>query len=470
MTDDSYLLDGNDKKKVNWFGRILKIIFVLIAFGLVIITVLANMGGNSETLKQGVVQFVSEMTGGRPVEVDALNNMSFFPRVGLDVEGIHVISRPESGTKIFSIGKLQAYMDFWHVATRRPRLKGFYIEEVKAIKGALTPNEFYVEKIFIDHDIEQSTAVLRGLGTIGVHPWNFSATMQVFGSKGKYDFMLAHEFPIKMQIADVTFETLFINHEDNYFKLENFTISHGDKALSGNILLSSLGRGLLKIKADMQTKDAKSTVAGDLVADLSESIDKYSGTIASEKIILSEIIGDDSVFTIFKRLRDVVGYTKLQENKNPMAILGANNLNLDLDLANIEIAPNQTKSLKLPLQLENGHLKLGHILAVPIEKEIVTISHNTEEMQDVSFLKPYLPVIPNSHNADKCQIENAGKELQTITLEAFSYNFVQASLRAKTEDNECAARVEKAPEPEPEPKEEQPQEAIENGEQTTEQK
>lgn len=472
MTDDSYLLDGNDKKKVNWFGRLLKIAFVLIAFGLVIITVLANMGGNSDTLKQGIVQFVSEMFGGRPVTVETLNNMSFFPRVGIDVEGINVISRPENGTKIMSVGKLQAYMGFWQVATRKPRLKGFYLEDVRAIKGALTPNELYIEKIYIDHDIETGTAELKGLGTLGVHPWNFTAGMQVFGAKGKYDFMLAHSFPIQFEIADITFETVFINHEDNYFKLENFVLSQGDKAISGNILLSALGKNLIKIKADLHTKDSKSAVNADLVADLSEATDKYSGTLTSEKMVLSEILGDDSVFTIFKRIRDLVGYTKLQEDKNPMAILGSNNLQLELDFSNILVRPDQLADLKIPLHLDQGHLRLGHILAVPVEKDIITITRDLEDKQDVSYLKPYLPIIPDQISAQKCTIENAGKKLDTITLEAFSYNFVQASLREKSENNECAQRVLKAPDPEPEEDEEaqegQPQEAMENDKQTTE--
>lgn len=465
MTEDSYLLDGNDKKKVNWFARLLKIAFILAALVLVIITVLANMGGNSDMLKQAVSQFVSKMFGGRPVQVDRLVNMSFFPSVGLDVEGIHVISKPENGTKIFSVGKMQAYMGFWHVATSRPRLRGLYFEDIKAIRGTFTPNELYIEKVFIDHDIETGTAALKGVGRVGVHPWTFEAGMQVFGSKGKYTYMLANDFPLNVDVADINFKTRIINHEDNYFKLEDFELTQGGKSVGGDITLSPAGAGLLKIKANFQTKDAVSDISADLLADLSNTTNQYSGTVMSEKLVLSEVLGDNSVFTILQRIRDVFGYTRVQEDTNPLGIFGSNDLKLDLQFSNIEMPSGQTQALQIPLHLEKGHLRLAHVLALPIENEIITITQKTESQQNISFLEPYLPIISSNQDQPACLIKRADEELDEITLEAFSYNFVQASLRAKSEQNECSDRVKKIPEPEPEEQQKEPDNAPATSEQ-----
>ncbi len=467
MTDDSYLLENNEKKKVNWFGRLLKISFILAAFFLVIITVLANMGGSSDTLKDAVTQFVSESFSGRPAEVDKLVNMSFFPSVGLDVEGIHVLTKPEDGIKIMSVGKLQAYMDFWHVATRKARLKAFYLEDVSAIKGAFLPNEIYIEKVFIDHDIENGIAHLKGNGKVGVHPWTLSAGMQVYGSKGKYEYTLGSSFPISLEIADVKLETNFINHEDNYFKLEAFSLIQGNKKIAGDILLSALGTDLVKIKTNIDIQNGSSVISADLVSNMKGRIDKYSGTIQSEKMVITDILGAESAFSIFKRVRDIFGYTERYQEENPMSILGPHNLDLNLDLKNMVLETNQTINVSVPLKLEKGHLKLADILAIPLEKDIITITSKTDG-QDLSFLHQWLPVVPKTKIVDECRIERNGQEIQNLTLEKFSYDFVQASLQKTSEVSPCSKNIVKKVEAKKETEEVAEEVAEENAKQPAE--
>lgn len=452
MTDNSYLLDGNDRKKVNWFGRLLKITFIFAAFLLVIVTVLANMGGNSEMLKEAVAQFVSQSFAGRPVEVDKLNNMSFFPSVGVNVEGVHVISRPENGTKLLSIGKAQAYMGFWQVATQRPRFKTFYFENIHAIRGAIFPEEFLIHKVYIDHDKVKNTAVLRGEGKIGVHAWQFSAQLDVFGSGGKFSYMLSRNFLLNIQVSDITFDATLINHEDNYFKIEEFKLAQGAQSIGGNIVLSTLSRDLMKITADINMNVQSSQISADLIADLAELVNKYSGKVSSDKIVLTDILGEGSAFTILSRLRDIAGYTRLQQEQNPMAVLGQNNLDLELSLNTIKLPNNETVSLNAPLKLDQGHLKFAHLLAIPVEKEIVTITQNQTNQQDISFLKQYLPVIPEQMKGEQenCRIERAGEVQENITLDEFSYDFVQTVLQKSAENHSCAQRVSKTPEPDEE--------------------
>lgn len=325
MTDESYLLDGNDKKKVNWISRLIKIGFILLAFFLVIITVLANMGGNSDMLKHSVAQFVSEMFKGRPVEVDTLNHMGFFPTVGVDVEGINVLSKPENGVPILRIEKLKAFMSFWNVATRHPHFSGLYAENIAAIKGFITPNEFTLEKLFIDHDIEAKTAQLRGNGTIGAHPWHVTASLDIFGSKGNYSFMLARSFPLRFDLADVTFEGTFINHEDNYFKVENFTLNQGNHSIIGNATLSALDKKLMKAKLDLTFLQKSNRLNADILI----HDKKITGAATSDKIEMKDF---DMLFNMIIHVRKILGYAK------PENIAPEHAIDLELDFKDYENA------------------------------------------------------------------------------------------------------------------------------------
>ncbi len=434
MSDDSYLLENKDKKRVNWLSRLLKLVFILSAFFLVIITVLANMGGNSETLKDGVRSFVSEIFAGRPVEIKRLNHMGFFPTVGIDVEGLSILSKPENGYPIIEIGRLQAFMSFWNVATRNPRVTGLYLEQVKALKGVFGPQDFFIEKVYIDHDLEAATAMLRGKGKIGVHSWTISAGMDVYGSSGNYSYRLAHNFPVNAQIADLTFNGIFTNHKNDYFKIESFTLAHGEKTLSGNLILSALGKNLLKLKARLNTQNDQSVLDADLIVDSSTYPRKFSGDINSENMVLSEIIGEDSIFSIITRMREIMGYQALYAQTNdPLAFLGQYNLDLNTDFKNLILSNNQQIPLSAKFLQEQGRLKLGPIqsgettvlpvlMLVPNKETGQVIAIFQDGAINASILRFALPNIPREFNEIECGLGILEPNAKELKIKYFNIN------------------------------------------------
>ncbi len=366
MSVESHLFE---KKEKNWISRLLKLTFFLCAFALVGITILANMGGSTDELKQSIERFMSDLFKGRPVQVEQLVSMTFFPRIGFDAEGINVMSKPEDGYSILRLGKVRVFMGFWNVATRTPKFTHFYIENVEAIKGALGPREFYVDKIFIDHDTEKGVAQLRGDGKIGVYPWSFEMNVDVFGSKGKYSYMLSKNFPLVFDVANIHFETRFINHEDNYYKLQDFKISSDGVSISGNLILSALSEKLLKLKGDISIGENKTDFSPDLVFDYTKYPAKVSGTVIANQINYKDFASDRSVLTLLRRLHEIAGYNEIKaSDKNNYFFLNGYALDIDFDFKKLSLKSSDLADIKFPLQRRKNALKFG------------PVSHNTTQV------------------------------------------------------------------------------------------
>ena len=411
MTDDSYLLDSNDKKEKKsgkWFSRLLKLIFFICALILVILTVLHNMGGSNEMLKDGVKQTISNIFGGRPVKMKSLVNMSFFPTVALDIEEVSVYEKEDDFIPLIRLKAFQAYMPFWNVATRNPRMTKFYIEDFEAIKGVFLPEELKIKKVFIDHDVENATAVLRGNGKVGIHEWNFDIDLDVNGTDGKYSFMVSGVSNVTFNIADVHVKGTFIRGEGNFFKLQDFDFVHGNKRIGGDITISALSEKLIKLKGTIKTKDDRSILLPDLILDLSQYGQmEFSGSVNSDKVIIDDWVGDNSIFEIFTRLREIIGQTVIPRRKDGvLALFGGSNLDVDFNLKNVDVAGHNRAELNFKLIQDSGRIKIGPFMdttdmVMPVvmalydqdKERLVSIIQDGKI--DVSLVKPWLDNLPS---------------------------------------------------------------------------
>ncbi len=331
MSEENNLPNKKDK---NWINRFFKLVFMLSAFLLVGITVLSNMGGNGDAWKSSVEQFASGFFGGKPAKVENLKYMSFFPKIGFDAENINIYSNPDNKITLASIGKVQAFMGFWNVAFRTQKFSHFYLENFRAVKGAITPKELYIEKIFIDHDIENSQALMRSNGKIGSDLWDMRfdldviKSLDILDSKNKFNFRMPHEFSYEINISDMKSNGTFIRSNDNYYKFKDFIISSGSKFISGNVVISALGGKLIKIKGAAKSSNQASISKFDLVFDYAHFPVKVSGSMGLNDIIIKDII------SMFMHIREIIGYKNIFENDTK---------NLMFDFDSVKSYPDSNK-------------------------------------------------------------------------------------------------------------------------------
>ncbi len=358
MNYETHLLDN--KKERKWFSRLLKLVFILSACFLVMITVLSNMGGSSEALKGSVEDFVSSASGRRPVRVGVLNHISFFPKVGVDLQNLHILTREEHDYPIVRVGKAQIFMNFWDVVFGGAKIVNLYVEDVYAIKGIIGRNDFSAERIFIDHDIEQGRAYLKGNGKVGVHSWNLSLDLEVYGSKGSYSYSIPKTFSLIVDLADIHIHATFTNHEDAYFKIQNASISVGDNQITLNGVLSAAGRRLLKFRGDISNK-AQEKIAFDLLVDTASAPSKISGDITSDNLSFDMFKAQGDLLVITQRLREVFGYDGItaSDNRTVPNIFGYHDLDLNVNLNSVLLENNVVRNLEFPIVRERGMLRFG---------------------------------------------------------------------------------------------------------------
>ena len=452
MSDDSYLLDSNDKKEKSasrWFGRLLKISFIICAFVLVILTVLANMGGTSEMLRGGVIQTISNMFGGRPVKMGKLNNMSFFPTVALDIEQVGVYEQEGDIVPLVRLKALQVYMPFWNVATKSPRLTRFYVEGFEAIRGIFMPAHLLVEKIFIDHDVENGKAILKGNGKIGVHLWNLNVDLDAKGSNGKYSYMVAPNSRIVFDVADLHFEGTLIRGKDNYVKISDFNAVFGEIRVGGDLTLSALSEKLLKLKGTIKTKDDRTILSPDLIIDFSKQTHMdISGSVLSDKIVIGDLVGENSVFMVFSRFRDIIGHGAIPRRKDgTLALLGSNDMNIDFNLNNVNIDGQIKKNLKFNMVQDEGRIKIGPVfdpegMVMPVIMALYNKDENTlisiiqDGRFDIKFIRSWIKNLPkhilNSENIDvECGIARFTEKKGGMEIESFGINTKSRNISVK---------------------------------------
>ena len=439
MTNQTYLLDDKDKPKSKgrWLMRLLKFVFIIIAFFLIIFTVLANMGGTNETLHGGVEDFVRELSGGYPVKLEKLNNMSFFPRIGVDAQGLEILSSPESKVPIVSIGRVQAFMGFWKVATQDPRFSSIYLEDVRAIKGVFGPNELYIEKIFIDHDIESETAVLRGNGKSGIHPWTMSMGLDVFGKNGKYTYRMPYKAQILFNIADVHFEAMFENNRDGFYKLEDFTLKSQDHKITGNLVLSALGKRLLKLKGTLDFNDGAASLTPEFVIDFAQQPTKLSGDLVSDTISLEDVIGEKSAFKVFTRLRELLGYTAFKHKTDERTgLFSRYDFDFRVALKKFDMNATNTQDVEFSVLQNKNMAKIGPVVSGKGQLLPAVLMMQLDADSDISvlfqsgdfsadFLKAVFPSVSDSFTQDEdiiCGLASLSSDEEGHKVNSFGIN------------------------------------------------
>lgn len=395
MNEDSYLLEPKQKKAktpYEWFMLFLRITFFISAFILVVITVLANMGGSSETWKEGVRSFISEISGGRTVKLDKLNNLTFFPTVSVDVQGAKIYADEDAEIPLISVGNFRLAMPFWNVATRSPLITDFYIQDVSTIKGVFMPAEFEIDKLFIDHDQESEKAVLRVNGKIGLQAWSIQAGLDVQKTlSGKNTYIISPKSPFRFNFADIHIKGVYDHASSRRMKIENIELTSGQQLMSGDITLSSLGDKLIKFTAEFNIGNNRSVIATDLVIDISRkqgALFHISGDINSKKLDIEDISGNKSIWNVISRLRELMGYSiELGDGKeNPGLPFSRHDLDLHVFLENVTAPGNSYEALSFDIFQDKANFRISSITGKDEAKLMPAIMILPQSLESKNFV------------------------------------------------------------------------------------
>lgn len=392
MTDKTDILLEKDK---SWVGGILRLLFFLIAFFAIAFTVMANMGGTSDTLRQSVENFISDSLGGRPTHVERLVRMSFFPSVGFDVEGVQVRSYDEGGELLLQADKIRAYMSFWDVVMRRPEFTALSIDGLYTKKGLLGNQDFSIEKAYIDHNRDDRTAAVRASGRLGARPWDFSLGLEVLGKNGQYSYLLARERPFTLDIDGLRFDGVMMDKVEDYLRIENFKAGlSGKDIVTGAFSLSVLDRRMLKVRGTLGFGEDKGAFRSEIMIEYDKMPAKITGNVTGTDI-RGDLLAEDGDFkALISRITDLFG---------PEASAYQGMLDLDVHLTGIGASGDegQTGAMDFKIVQDAAGVRILSLKGAHAGQEI-----NLEEciLSDAAKndggLDAFLNAVLNGHVAD----------------------------------------------------------------------
>lgn len=295
------------KKEKSFFSGLLKFLFFAIAMIAVMLTVMANMGGSSDTLRESLEKFISSSLEGRYTTIKRLNRVSFFPVLGVDIEGLEVKETSKSKDVDLSAKKVRIFITFWGLITKRTRFTSFLVEDLKAKKGVLGRKSFSIDKIYIDHDKGTKEAYINGYGSMdSSYKWAVKMKVQVLGSIGSYKYAVGKQRPFDIEVGDIKFSGVLSDRIKDYVRIGDIYIGAPDPALKGFISLSLLEGNLMKLIGSFTAIGNNDDYKPDLIIEFSKSTPQISGKFESDVLHVNYLNdGKNSPIAVIERVFEV---------------------------------------------------------------------------------------------------------------------------------------------------------------------
>lgn len=258
--------------KRNWLMTLSKVTFFIVAFLLVIFTVMTNMGGSNDTLKEAVEQFLSQSTG-YEAKVGTLYKMSFFPSVGVDVGDV-TLTHPEGDAQI-TAERISVFVGFFDVAFSTGKIKSFSLYDMQASSGSVSRYPLRIDELAIVDEIDDDRAVIRGSGTLGPRKFFLQADMEQHGKKYKF----GKKRKAEISIGDLDMEGVFLSHNNNVV-VQDIVVGIPEKTVEGELKVLGQRRGKIGIGGDLQI-GLTGSITPDISVDFSDRPVSVTGDLNS---------------------------------------------------------------------------------------------------------------------------------------------------------------------------------------------
>ncbi len=338
------------KKENGWLSLLLKIVFFLAAFVLIILTVLGNMGGSSDILKQSIEQYASQATG-MEARIEKLNRMTFFPNVSFDFDNLN-LTRPGESAPAARIGRVKIAMGSFDAVNGNGKVKAFFIQDVKVEPGVFYERGLTLQSFAIIDDGINPPA-LKGEGTFGDLPFRLSAGLAAKGKHGGRKYMLGEERPFEASVGSMAVKGTAKAKDVPGFYVEGLEASiDNQKVLGGTLNIFSHDDRAVDITADLTMEENRSDVglALQVPARTPEGAEPVSGTVAS-KAFHTEDFAQGSRY---RRLMDGIDALRGRESHAETK--------LEADIGNLFRGGTVLGSYKGALPLEDGRVDVETLL------------------------------------------------------------------------------------------------------------
>ena len=248
------------KKKRNWFYLLLKIAFFFGAFMLVVLTVMANVGGKSETLRQSIEQFITENTS-YSASVAHLNAMTFFPDIVLDFEKTELREKESTDLAMTADHVLLAF-GFWDVMASTGKIKALSVDNLRVRPGIFISPSFEAESVKIVESVDGPR--LEGKGSVGAEKFNFSTDMNSRGSGRRKRYFFGNERAFFLNLGSIKISGIMKTGESSGLVIENLDVKQDGRAVMSGMLGFVRNDGVLGLEGRLEMAEHGSVIKPDI--------------------------------------------------------------------------------------------------------------------------------------------------------------------------------------------------------------
>ncbi len=216
-----------------WAGRLIKTCIVIAIIIALVLTVMVNMGGNSDTLKGAIEDYLMSSTR-YSAEIETLHKMTFFPNIGANIEGLEM-KNPEDELQVIRIQNANIALGFWDLMLGDRSIRAFQIKNAVFAPGTLMRQTTTIDELGIDEDAN-GRAFLTLDGKIGDQKISGNLDLESSGSIKKRKYKIGEESKIAITLESLNLSGVLKPRAVGGFHFKDFMLTHNDaQVLSGSL-------------------------------------------------------------------------------------------------------------------------------------------------------------------------------------------------------------------------------------------
>ena len=342
------------QKKPLWrriLGRFIKISLVLLVLGFILLTALSRLGGNSEVLKSGVEDYITDATP-YTARIGTLNNMQFFPSIVIDASNVDLRQGDDgTGESAITIENAKLGFGFFDVMFRPGRVQMLNVTNLRAGADTIMAKPLTIETLDIKGNTENDPHV-SVKGTIGDKPLSGKIGLDTV-NETTYKLGNARDFDVSIGKLKVT--GALKNPVIGGVKLENLNISIGEQpALRGNFDLDTKKRQI-EIKGQARIAPGKSQIDPRLNIKWAQSPIQITGDIKSGLFVYEDVSGNAPLLKVLDEIGEIFGDEKTSDRVIPDDL----NMDISLNIDQLNINGVNMGAVNAPLKMADGNLDIG---------------------------------------------------------------------------------------------------------------
>lgn len=294
--------EASPLKKNIW--RVIKLTLFLSIFLFVIATVLTKIGGSSPTLRSALEDLLTEKTG-YSAHILRLNDMSFFPDMNIDVEGLEFRTKA-AGESVANIGSAHLTLGFFDVIANKGKVKVFDLEQVVINPGILSSQAIKIKSAALKDDPENNEqASLEVKGFWGEAPFEARITVKAEGASGHKSYVFGKERDLEAKIGGIEASAQTSSNAKDGMVFDSLKLLHqGQEVLNGRLTVKydtqktwSVGGSVILQPGQTELNPNINIITGDAMS--------VEGDIALENVNARDLADNSPVMEMLNELQKI---------------------------------------------------------------------------------------------------------------------------------------------------------------------